>query len=284
MQTPIRLPRLAPSIAALAILIVGAHGASAQDFMSQNFIKPGDETLILDLGGIVNQFNTSLQLNGQGQNGSNINLENGGLKKNSSSFVAGGTWRFLSRNRIDLTYFSAKRSGGHQYEGEITIDGTTFPVGATVSTQAKDAFLVADYRYSFVKTDEVEVAGLLGFYGGQFKFNVDATGNEAIDPRTFNTTASTTVPLPLIGATVDWYINPRWRISGNLQGVKAKIGDVDGRVLVAEASTEYMLVRNFGIGLRYMHSDVSVDVTKNGFDGHINWKMNSALLYGRFMF
>jgi hypothetical protein len=183
-----------------------------------------------------------------------------------------------------LQYFSAKRSGSRNYGTNITIGDTVFPVGATVSAEAKDQFLLADYRYSFIKNDTVEWAGLIGLYGGKFDFKVNATGNETPNTRTIDTTASTTVPLPLIGGTVDWYINPRWKVSGSVEGIKAHIGDVDGTVIVAGASTEYMLVRNLGVGLRYMYSNVDVDVSKSSFNGNVTWRMNSLSLYAKMMF
>ena len=104
------------------------------------------------------------------------------------------------------------------------------------------------------------------------------------DTGTLNTSTSTTVPLPLIGASVDWYINPRWKVSAGVEGIKANIGDVDGRAIVAAASTEYIFTRNLGAGVRYMYSDLSVDVTKSSFDGHVTWRMNSFSLYAKMMF
>ena len=99
-----------------------------------------------------------------------------------------------------------------------------------------------------------------------------------------NKSVSTTVPLPLIGVTLDWYINPRWKMSANVEGLKANIGDADGSVFVAGAATEFMLVRNFGIGLAYMYSDVNVDVSKSDFNGNLTWKMNSVRAYAQFKF
>jgi hypothetical protein len=45
-----------------------------------------------------------------------------------------------------------------------------------------------------------------------------------------------------------------------------------------------MLVRNFGICLGYMHSDVDADVTKKSFNGNLGWKMNSVSLYAQVKF
>jgi hypothetical protein len=266
-----------------AVALAASHGASAQSLMSQDLIKPGNETFILDLGAIVNQFHTKLRLDGESGRGSDIDLESDGLKKTLASFDVGGTWRFLPNHRIDFEYFSAKRSGGRQYNSEITIGDSTFPIGATVNTTAKDQFFIADYRYSFVKTDAVELAGLVGLYGGQFKFDVSASGNDN-PAHVFNSTASTTVPLPIIGGTVDWYIDPRWRIGAGIAGLKAHLGDVDGSVLVATVGTDYMFTRNLGVGLRYMYSDVDVDVNKSSFDGNATWRMNSVSLYARMLF
>ena len=273
------------TITAISLVAI-SYGASAQDFTSQSFIKQGDETFTLNLGGIFNQFGTSLKLNGPGLNGSDFNLENSGLQRNLSSFDAAGTWRFLSRNRIDVLYFSAKRSGGRTIDRDLNIDGVVVPIDSTLSTEVKNQFVDLDYRFSFLKTDEVEIAGLLGVYGGQYRYQISATqpltggGQSTL----LNVTTSTTVPLPLIGASLDWYINPRWKISGSASGIKAHVGNVDGSAFVGSINTEYMIVRNFGIGLGYMYSDLSVDVTKNSFNGNIGWKMNSVSLYGQFKF
>ncbi len=254
--------------------------------MSQDFIKQGDETVTLNLGGIVNQFGTSVKLNGPGLDGTNIDLENSGLKKTLSSFDVGGTWRFLSRNRIDASFFSANRSGSGTIDRELIVDGVVVPINSTLTTQAKDQFFEVDYRYSFVKTDAVEVAGLLGVYGGQFKFHFSATHrlDSGDEGSVLDATASTTVPLPLIGATVDWYINPQWKISGTLSGLKAHIGNVDGSAFIGGVSTEYMLVRNFGIGAAYTYTDLNVDVTKDSFNGNLAWKLNAISLYGQVKF
>ena len=272
------------SLAGFAISGFLAGPALAQDLMSQDFIKGGDEILTLNLGGILNRLDTTVRLDGQGVRGNDINLENNGLKKNQSSLEASGTWRFLSRNRIDLMYFQAKRTGSHTTDRELDIDGNVIPINFTLAAEAKSSFLLADYRFSFVKTPVVEVAGALGVYGGQFKYSLNASGSREEQLVNIDTTASTTVPLPVIGATLDWYIDPRWKISGNIAGIKAHIGNVDGSVLIAGAATEYMITRHFGLGLAYMYSNLSVDVTKGSFDGHLGWKMNSARAYAQVKF
>jgi hypothetical protein len=272
------------SLFAAAAVAALAQPALAQGLMSQDFIAPGDEKFVLRLGGILNQFDTSLRLDGQTVRGTDINLENNGASKQLSSFEASGTWRFLPRHRLDLGWFSAKRSGSRDYTTEIDIGGTTFPAGATVSARAKDDLLIGDYRYSFVKDPQLELAGVLGFYGGRFAYDINASGTAGNVQGSSSKSVSTTLPLPLLGVSLDWHPSPMWTFSGLLEGMKAKVGDVDGHAYVATLASEYMLVRNFGLGLRYMYSDVNADVSKGDFNGNLSWKMNSLSLYGKFMF
>ena len=284
MRFAIALSHTLVGILALATIFAGIRHASADELTSAPLIKPGEETLILNLGGVVNSFGTTLKLNGQFHNGTDINLEHNGLKKTQWSFEGAGTWRFLSRNRIDVEYFSTSRSGSKTYQTQITVGDNVFPLGATVSAQSKSDFLLGDYRYSFVKNDNIELAGVIGIYGGQFKFDVSASGNAGNAQAAASTNASTYVPLPLIGGSIDWYVDPRWRIGGNVEGLKATINSVDGRAIVAMAATDYTLFRNFGVGVRYMYSDVRADATKSHFDGTVKWRMDSVSLYARLLF
>lgn len=267
----------------LVLAAAAATPAMAQDFFSQNFITPGDETFTLNLGGILNQFDTSVRLNGSTTQGTDINLENNGLSKNLSSFQADGTWRFAQRHRIDMLYFTTKRSGDRTYSTEIDIGDGHFPIGATVHASSKNDMFNLDYRYSFVKNPDFEFAGLFGFWGGKFTFDLNAVGNGS-SGATYNKSVSTTLPLPLLGVTADWYPDKQWKFDVLLSGIKAKIGDVDGHAYVLGASGEYMFARNFGAGLRYTYTDVKADVTKSDFNGTFSWRMNSASLYAKFMF
>jgi opacity protein-like surface antigen len=257
----------------------------AQSAFAEDFIKGGDDKFTFNLGGIVNQFGTSFALNGAAQQGSTIDLEGNGLAKSLTSIEASGTWRWTENNRSDFLYFSAKRGGSRTVDKDIVIGDQVIPVGFTADAQAKDEFLWLDYRYSFVKNDKLEFAGVLGLYGGNFKFDINATGSDGEGgTRTINSSSSTTVPLPLIGASLDWYIEPRWKVNTMLVGMGAKIGNVDGNAYVFQLGTDYMITRNWGLGLSYMYSRVNVDVSKSGFNGKIDWSTNAVLAYATLKF
>lgn len=251
---------------------------SAQPVLADDFIKGGQETFTLNLGGIVNQFETSVRLDGAVR-GTEIDLEGNGLDDNLSSFMASGTWRIADRHRVDALYFGVDRSASRTSTRDITVNDQTIPAGSTVSAETQTDYLLFDYRYSFYKSDAWEFAGVLGFYGANFDFSI--TGPGLIGG---TVSQSTTVPLPLIGVSADWYVMPRWNISAMLSGMAADIGDVDGSMTVVTVKTDYMFTRTLGLGAAYLYSNIDVDVSQSGFNGNLNFSNNAALLYATMKF
>ena len=275
------------SIAFGTVALALGGQAFAQDWTSQDFIKPYDETVQINLGGIVNQFDTSLRLDGQNSQGTNLNLENNGLKKNLSSFEAALQWRIAQRHRLDFDYYTVKRSGSHTYSGEIDLGDNHYPYGASVGMSNKYDLFAIDYRYSFIQDPDYEIAGLFGFYGGKVTFDVNAVGtlgtNNSTVSGAYNKSVSTTIPLPMIGASWDWYPNRQTKLSALGMGMKAQIGSVDGHAYVLGAGGEYLLTRNLGVGARYTYVDISATV-KSDFNGDFSWRVNTFSLYAKLEF
>ena len=266
------------SSVSIALAIAAASILPAQSAQADDFIKGGSEAFTLNLGGIVNQFDSSVRLDGAVSTGTQIDLEGNGLNDNITSFMASGTWRISERNRVDALYFGVDRSASRTSTRDITVNDQLIPAGSTVSAESQVDFLLFDYRYSFYKSDAWEFAGVLGFYGANFDFTVASSGAGV------RVSESTTVPLPLIGVSADWYVQPRWKISSMLSGMQADIGDVDGSITVFTLGTDYMFTRNLGMGVSYLYTNTNVDVSKSGFNGNIDFGNNAVLLYAAMKF
>ena len=280
----VKLIRASRFAAAGALAAFLSQGACGQGFMSQELMAPMDDFFTFRLGGIVNRFDSSVRLDGQTTRGTDIDLEGNGLERNLSSLEASATWRLGRRHRIDLQYYEAKRDGNRDYATEIEIGDSTFPLGANVAVQARSRIADLAYRYSFSQSPHHETAVLLGIYGGKFTYDLNAVGTTGTVTRTFNRTVSTTLPLPMLGITFDWYPDRRWKVGALLQGMKAQVGDIDGHAYMAAASLEYMFTRNLGMGARLSYTDIEADVSKGDFNGRIGWSANSVSLYGKLAF
>jgi hypothetical protein len=253
--------------------------ATAAAHAEQGFIKPGEEKWKISAGGIVNSFDTSLRLEGPTRGAREFDLEDvAGADRNKNSFWGAFSWRFASRHRVGAQVFSTKRENERTISEEIELEDQVVPVNTVLRTESKTTFVIANYQYSFIKNDRMEVAGLLGLYTAQFKFSFGAT-TPLVD-----IDKDLTAPLPVIGASIDYYLNPRWTISGYAQGFKLEVDNVDGRVVNAGISTDYMLTRHFGLGLGYNITDLRIDVEKSDFAGRIRWETDGLFAYGQLRF
>ncbi len=250
-----------------------------QSALAQDFIKGGQDTFTFNVGGIVNRFDTRVALNGTSSTGTVLDMETNGLSSNTSSLEVSGTWRFADRHRLDLLYYNASRSGNYQATSDITVGGQVISAGSSVLTETQGKYFLAGYRYSFYKTEAVELGGVLGLYGIDFNYKVIGTNLNGGAAKVVTASSSTTLPLPLLGVSADWYVQPRWRVSSSLMGLSTNVGETDGSVRVLQLGTDYMLTRNWGMGLSFLQSKVNVNVTKSDFDGRLDWTNRSVLLY-----
>lgn len=270
------------AVAMVAIGVVGGQSARAEDF-----IPSGEEKFKFVAGGVLAWINSSVGVDGTASAGTEIDLDSPTGEKSANNFILGATWRMAPRHRLSGLFYATSKQRALSFNQSITIEDDTLVPPTTLDSNAKNRFIFANYQYSFVKNEDVEIAGLLGAYIN--KFTIDLTGNASV--RNTNNGVTTTVkrdvaynpgftvPLPLIGASIDWFVTPRLTLGGSLSGLKAKIGDVDGSVFVATASAEYMFTRNIGGGLSFMHADLDVDVTKTNFNGALNWQNDNLLAY-----
>ena len=259
-------------------LALAAQAAHAE--VDPSYGGQGTDKFTLSAGWSFSNIDGSLGLNGTLQDGTPIDIGSGGSGKNTSSFSATGNWRVAKRHRVSLLYFRTKRENSVTLGKDVIIDDVTIPAGASATTDLTSNYYFGTYRYSFIKKDNLELAGVLGLYGSKVSFNFSASKYPGNPTATYATSQSTSLPLPVVGGSFDWYISPRWSANTSLSGLKAKIGDIDGSIWVLTASTDYMLFHNFGIGLAYLHTNINVDVSKKTFNGNFDYKSNSFMAYG----
>lgn len=273
-----------PTFGAL-LLMLAASPACAEDL-----IPGGEEQFKITAGGIVAWMSSRIGVDGATNNGTEIDLDSPSGNKSANNFVLGAEWRIASRHRVGGIYFTTSKDRQLSFDQSVTIGDETLVPPTTLASTSRNRFIFATYQYSFVKNKDVELAGLLGAYVN--RFSADLTGTATVRnsngqttvTKTVAYTPSVTVPMPLIGGSVNWFVSPRVTLGASLSGLKAKIGDVDGSVFVATASAEYMFTRNLGAGLAFMHTSADVDVTKSSFTGSVDWRNNNLLLYAALKF
>jgi hypothetical protein len=257
-----------------------AAALAAPAFAEDLPIQGGTEKFKLNLGAILNQNDTSVRLEGPGGRGIEFGLEGAnGVKRDTWSLLASGTWRFQPNHRVGFQSFSTRRNNTRTTQQDLVIRDETIPAGTVLTTSAKTDFLVVNYQYSLLRDDRVELSAMAGIYGARFKFGFDSTS----PPRDIH--SSTTAPLPMFGIGLDTFITPRWTFSTFFEGFALKVGDTKGSVTYIGISTDYMLTRHFGLGLGVSAVHVGADSTQdNNSQIKFDWRTNNVFAYGQLRF
>jgi hypothetical protein len=260
----------------LPLLLLGAPAAAPAQ---EGPIRGGTEKFKLSFGTILNQNDTSMTLQGPQGRGIEFGLENAaGVQKDRWSTLASGSWRFSPNHRVGFQSFSMRRHGSKVIDQELTIKDQTIPIGTNLQSTAKTDFLIANYQYSLMRDDRVELSAMAGIYGARFRYTFDSTN----PPRDID--AKTTAPLPMFGLSLDTFLTPRWTISTFFEGFALKVGDVEGRMAYIGLSTDYMLTRHFGLGMGISATHIGAAVTDDGFRGSFTWRSSSYFAYGQLRF
>jgi hypothetical protein len=263
-----------------------AEGSDTAAKPAPELIPGGEEQFKVTFGGMIAQIGSSIGINGATNVGTEIDLgANSGKKANS--FILGGEWRIGSRHRVTGLYFSTKKDRSLSFNQSIIIGDDTLLPPTALGAVSRNRFVLGTYQYSFLKNKDIELAGVLGAYVNKFSADISGTakvqnvvnGTTTIVTRSVAYSPGFTVPMPTIGASIDWFISPRFTLGASLSGLKAKIGDINGGIFVGSAKAEYMFTRNIGAGLSYMHADLDVKVTKPSFTGNVKWKNDNFLAY-----
>jgi hypothetical protein len=238
---------------------------------AEGLIPPGQERLKINLGALLYRSETEVRIDGATR-GTEFELEDVlGLDRDRSSLYGSIMWRFASRHRVSLSAFQVEREGQRAIDRELRIEDRVLPVSTVLRAESRTQFFIADYRYSFVKNESMELAGILGVSGGRYRFSFQAT-SPLVDIE-----KETTAPVPVLGASLDWFLSPRWTASAFLQGMEFDLGEIDARVYNLGVSAEYMFTRHLGAGLAFNLDAVRVELDKGSFHGRVGLSGSSLI-------
>src|SRR6478735_10184705 len=142
----LRLPSLAGMILRNLSVAFTAAALAAPALAYYVFVPGATEKFKLNLGATLIQNDTSLRLEGPNGRGIEFGLEgSNGVKRDTWSTLASGTWRFAPNHRVGFQSFSTRRENTRVTEQEQVINDQTIPAGTELKTSAKTSFLVANY-------------------------------------------------------------------------------------------------------------------------------------------
>ena len=182
-------------------------------------------------------------------------------------------------------YYALNRSGMTSIARDITFNDVVYPAGGTVSSTLDTDVYRAAIGYSFVRKDNLELGAALGLHLTNFK--IELSGNGHVGSAALQSEArreDALAPLPTLGLFGTYEIVPRVQLGARVDYLSLKIGDYDGRLVNTQASLNFQLFRNVGIGAMYRYVDYRLKVDKNLWLGELSYRFNGPAAFLRASF
>ncbi len=188
-------------------------------------------------------------------------------------------YRFNPRHRIDFTAFTIDRAGQRTLDTSITIEGTTYNVSETLTSDIKYSLFKLGYVYSFYHSSKVElgISAGLNITKYDLKLEVDSGGKAEA--------ANTTLPLPVFGLRMGYAITPKWYVHYVTESFFIDVEDkFKGALLNYELNTEYKLFKHFAIGAGFARIGMHGEIDDDNWRGAVTDTYSGMTLFGTFYF
>jgi len=214
---------------------------------------------------------TNLQVGIRGGTaGTEIDFENDlGFTKSEFTFLANFQWRINRRSRINLNYYNIPRNATHTLDKDITFNGKTYSVNATVNAVFNTAIYQVTYGYAILAKPNYELGLLIGTHlvQGKAGMAINATASATTD---FTFIA----PVPDLGIWGGYAFNNRLAMNLDFTYLALSYGDFSGRILAYNLLFIYNLRKKLDLTVGYSGLNFGLDAYKTNAEGHFKWGYN----------
>ena len=157
-----------------AVLLMFVH-LLPRAVQANDWIRQGDERFTLSAGVFLPAFDTKARVDSLTLGvGDEIDLEDVlGFEEDQTTFYGNVSWRLLQRHHISISYLRFKDESSATALHDIQIGDEIYPVGASLDSGFKFLIYPFSYSYSFIKRENLELAGTLGFHWYRIAFFVE---------------------------------------------------------------------------------------------------------------
>ena len=258
------------SVVALMLLEMPAAMAQADD----------DTKFSLSVGVFVADRNSKTRVDGTaGMDGTEVDLEGDlGLNRSDSVFRIDGYYRFNRKHRLDFSAFDLSRTASKVIQKNIQWNDTLFPIDTTVNSDFDLAIYKIAYTWSFMRKDKGYLGFTAGLYIADFGTRLEA---EAIGEFESN---GLTAPLPVIGLRGQYDFSEKlsFRASGEIFAIEYE--DYSGSLYDIYAGLDYQFFKHVAIGIGVNSVKLNIGISKDKFNGDIDWRYDGGLVFFKFDF
>jgi len=226
-----------------------------------------DETYRLEVGGSLVSFDSKIRINSRDDSiDKEIDFEDTlGFDTEVQIGFMQGSWRMGNRHRLSLLYMPIRRTSEITTRQDFVVNDNIIKAGAYVGASFKTQVFDIEYIYSYYKRPNLELGVSAGIYWMNSLSELNAAGNvilEGSDTEEFRSDYKANqrlvAPLPLLGLSASYEINPQWLVHANARYFDITVSDVEGRIVSFSLKTEYFFTSHLALGASLTSFDVNV--------------------------
>jgi hypothetical protein len=193
--------------------------------------------------------------------------------------------RLGERWRIELEYFSLRRSGSRTASRDIAWDDTVFPASAPLSSIFDSDVMRLSAGYSFVQRPDAELGAVLGLHATRFRVSLasqvaiggfsgagQAKAEEAL------------VPLPTIGLYGRYDLAPAWVVSGRFDYFSFSTGRYGGGLVDATIDIGWRANERITLSAGFRTVDYTLDIDRSNWRGGVDYRFKGPFVSLKFGF
>ena len=271
-QEPVGTGYVSLLLSAIALMFLEMPIAMAQADDDTNFS--------LSIGVFLTDRNNTTRVDGTaGMDGTVVDLEGDlGLNRSDSVFRIDGYYRFNKKHRLDFSVFDLSRTASKVIQKDIEWNDTLFPIDTTVDSDFDLAIYKLAYTWSFMRRDKGYLGLTAGLYIADFGTRLEGEAISALESN------SLTAPLPVFGLRGQYEFTEKLSFLASAEIFALEYEDYSGSLYDIYAGLDYQFFKHVAIGIGINAVELNVEVTKDNFDGDIDWRYDGGLIFFKFDF
>ena len=173
---------------------------------------------------------------------------------------------------ITAEYFALGRDSTATIDRAITVDDVTYPVNGSVTAGFDTSVYRLSLGYIFAGSETSEFGAALGLIATELDFSISGSGTVGGAPLSNQVRRKDVLaPIPTIGVFGSFEPMPRVIVGGKADYFGLGVDDYDGSILNLQASAQYRVMDNVGIGVAYRYVDYDLDVEKDTYTASFDY-------------
>ena len=142
----------------------------------------------------------------------------------------------------------------------------TYPVNGSITAGFDTKVYRFSIGYVFLGNETSELGAAIGLHATELDFSIAGSGTVGGSPLSNQVRRKDVLaPIPTLGLFGSFEAAPNVIIGGRADYLALGIDDYDGSVLNLQASAQYRIMDNVGIGVAYRYVDYDLDVEKDTY-------------------